>query len=215
MKFLLFFVSFIFSIIFYVFHGLSKWRDVFWDRISNSIKLESFSSNLLIESFIFLLIGIIFLYLFSEFKNKGQTKLVEYKTEIFYFIFYIIFIFYIYFFNKILDLFILSIIISFVFSDILFNHLSNISALDKQKINLKYFWLILNYISWLLSMYYIFINDIVFIPLSILIFNIFFNILVHKKYTNYISLLFSGIIILFLFYSLFFSLFEIYIYNIL
>lgn len=211
MKFILFFVSFVFSIIFYIFYGLSKWRDIFWDRISNSINLESFSSNLLIESFIFLLIGIIFLYIFSEFKKKGQSKLVEYKTEILYFLFYIVFIFYIYFFNKGIDYFLLIIIITFVISDIFFNHLSNISSLFNYKTNIRHLWLILNYISSWFSVYYIFYNNIYFIPLVILIFNIILNLLIHKKYNNYISLLISILIIIFLFYSLFFSLFELYI----
>jgi hypothetical protein len=211
MKFLLFFVSFIFSIIFYTFHWLSKWKDIFWENISNTFPLLSFSWNLLIESFIFIFIGIIFLYLFSDFKNKGSIKLESYKTEIIYFLFYIFFIFYIYFLNSTININLIIIIISFILSDILFNHLSNISSLIKYKSKFRYLWLIINYIATWLSVFYIYKNWVNFIPLAILIFNITFNILVHKKYTNYISLLISILIILFLLYSLFFSLFELYI----
>ena len=211
MKFLLFFISLVYSIIFYTFYNLSKWKDVFWNRINNFVELQSISWNLLIESFIFLLIGIIFLYFFSSLKSKWQKKIENYKIEILYFLFYSISIFYIYFFNNWLDDFSILIIILFILSDLIFNHLSNIKYLYKNKVFLKYLWLILNYIVSTLSIYYIYDNWIYFIPFFILIFSILFNFLVHKRFTNYISLFISILIILFLFYSLFFSLFELYI----
>lgn len=185
--------------------------DIFWDKISNSVSLISFSSNLLIESFIFLLIWITFIYVFSDLKDKWDSKITEYKIEIFYFLYYAIFIFFIYFFNTWIDFFLLTIIISFVFSDILFNHLSNISALEKHKIDVKYIGLILNYVSSGLSVFYIIANNISFIPFFILLFSLIFNVLIHKNYTNYISLIVSILISLFLFYSLFFLIFELYI----
>lgn len=211
MKFLLFFVSFIFSIIFYIFYNLTIKKDILWNTISNSIELLSFSWNLLIESFLFIFIGIIFIYLFSDLKYKWNTKIGNYKIEILYFLFYIFSIFYIYFINNWFSFYITIIIIFFILSDILFNHISNIIFFKKHKENLKYLWLILNYISSLLSIYYIFNNSIEFIPFIILIFNIIFNILIHKNYINYISLLLSIFTILFLFYNLYLFLFEIYI----
>lgn len=214
MKFLLFFVSFIFSLIFYVFHNLTIWKDILWNSISNSVELLSLSSNLLIESFIFLLIGIFFIYLFSDFKNKWNTKLINYKLEIAYFLFYIYFISYIYFFNNWININILLIIIIFILSDISFNYISNIKSLEKFIIKFRYLWLILNYISSLLSIYYISINGLEVVLLVILIFNIIFNFLIHKKYINYISLLFSILVILFLLYNLYLFIFELYIYNI-
>lgn len=213
MKFLLFFVSIIFSVIFYIFYSLTKWRDIFWEKISNSYNFVSFSGNLLIESFVFVLLSIMFLYLFSNLKEKWSNKIKNYKTEIFYFIFYIILIFYIYFFNKNINLSIAIIIIFFIIWDMIFNHISNIYTLINQKIKLRYIGLVINYIVSLLSILYIYKNNISilsFIPILILIFNIYFNILIHKKYINYISLFFSLFTILFLFYNLFFLIIKLY-----
>jgi|SaaInlV_120m_DNA_4_1040238.scaffolds.fasta_scaffold02283_5 hypothetical protein len=214
MKFLLFFVSLIFSLIFYIFHNLSIWKDFFWKKIEidPNLNLVSFSSNILIESFVFLLIWVIFLYFFSNLKNKWSAKLEWHKIEIFYFLFYIVFLFYIYFYNNSFDYSLLIIVILFLISDILFNHISNILSLSKYKKNLRYFWLVLNYICSVFSVYYIFSTDNNhFIAVLILIYSISFNVLLHKKYTNYISLFLSILIILFLIYNLSFFLFELYI----
>lgn len=211
MKFLLFFVSIIFSIIFYIFQSLSKGKDIFWNKISNTYELASFSWNLLIESFVFVLIAIIFLYFFSNLKENGTKKLQSYKTEIFYFAFYTILVFYIYFFSKNINTSQIIIIILFIIWDSTFNHISNIHALIKQKSNLRYFWLIINYVVTGLTIFYIYSKWAAFIPLIIIIFNIFFNFLIHKKYTNYVSLFISILSALFLIFYLWFSLFEIYI----
>ena len=211
MKFLLFFISLIFSIIFYIFANLSNWKNILWNTINNPLDLQWFSQNLLIESFVFLLIWIIFLYFFSNLKSKWQTKLKAYKLEVYYFLYYILFIFYIYFFNKWFDFYLISLIITFVLSDMIFLHISNIHQLDKFKIKLKYTWLILNYISSLLAIFYIHKYSLHFIAVFILVFNLFLNIVVHKKYINYVSLFFSIIISLFLLYSLYFFIFGLYI----
>ena len=214
MKFLLFFISLIFSLIFYIFHWLSKWKDIFWERISNSVDLVSFSNNLLIESFVFLSIWIIFLYSFSNIKSKSNSKLLNYKYELIYFIFYIIFIYSLYFFNFLINYILLILIILFIFSDVLFNYISNINIFSNNKSKIRQFGLILNYSSSIISIIYIFKYDVYIIPILILLFNIVFNILIHKKYTNYISLLVSIINIWFIFYFLYFLLIELYIYYI-
>ena len=227
MKFLLFFVSFIFSIIFYFFHKLSNWKNIFWNDIHNTninntpnafgntiqdnLIIGSFSWNLLIESFIFLFIGIFFLYIFSDLKSKWQSKLRTYKIEILYFMYYIIFIYYIYFLSKWIGSFNKVLIVIFVCFDIIFNHLSQLPSLYKYKINLRYIWLIINYLTILISIYLIRSKWVHFIPVYILIYNIFFNTLIHKKYTNYISLFMSILTTLFLIYSLFFFLIKKYI----
>jgi hypothetical protein len=228
MKFLLFFVSFIYSIIFYSFHNLSKWKNIFWHNIQYStwvttpnafgntvqenLVASSFSWNLLIESFIFLFIWIIFLYIFSDLKSRWQSKLVNYKIIILYFLYYIFLIFYVYFYSKNLSLYYIILIIIFIFFDSIFNHISQLSAFKRHKINLKYVWLIANYITTFISIYYINKEWIHFITFYILLFNIFFNILVHKKYINYISLFISIVSILFLIYSLFFLLIKLYVF---
>jgi len=211
MKFLLFFVSTIFSTIFFIFYSLTKQKSFFWNTISNKYELLSFSPSLLIESFCFAIIWILFLYLFSNLKNKKSNNLQTYKIEIIYFIFYIIFIFYIYFINKNIDVFKLIIMILFIWWDMIFNHISNIKTLIKYKIKLRYLWLFINYFVTILSFYYIFSKWISFIPVIIIIFNIVFNILVHKKYINYISLFFSIVSIIYLLYNLLFFILEVYI----
>lgn len=210
MKFLLFFVSILFSFIFYVFHSLSQGRDIFWEKISNSYIFESFSWNLLIESFSFVLIGVIFVYLFSSLKEKWAFKLKSYKTEIMYFLFYIFLIFYIYFyfFTKDLNIYLLVLIILFIVWDVIFNHISGIKQLSPYKIKLRYFWLFTNYVVSYFSIFYIYKYWIAYIPVSILLFSIFFNFLVHKKFKNYISLFNSIIFIWFLSYSLYFFLYK-------
>lgn len=211
MKFLLFFVSLIFSYIFYIFYNLTKWKNYLWNIIQNPVNLSSFSWNLLIESFIFLLIWIIFLYFFSDLKVWWKEKTWVYKNEVMYFIFYTLFIFYMFFFNKWFDSFIIIIIIIFVLSDVFFNHLSYISRLNSYKIKFRYIWLLLSYLNTLLSFYYILKNGINLILLFVLFFNFYFNLIVHKKYTNYISLIVSTSIIFFLFYCLYFFVIKIYI----
>jgi len=217
MKFLLFFISLVFSIIFYIFYNLSIWKDIFWNEISNSVKLVSISNNLLIESFIFFFIWIVFLYKFSDFRKKTEEKIINdskilnYKYEILYFIFYSIFIYILYFLNFSVDSILLLSIILFVTSDLLFNHISNSKIFIKNKINIRIIWLILNYFSSLISVFYILNNENYLISVLILLYNIVFNILIHKKYTNYISLLFSILSIGFLFYILYLQLFELYI----
>lgn len=203
MKFLLFFVSIVFSYIFYIFYNLTKWKNYFWSIAQNPVNFDSLSWNLLIESFLFLLIWIFFLFLFSSFKpNIKQNKWI-YKNEILYFVYYIFFIFYIYFFNKWFESITIIILLFFVLSDVLFNHISNIKIYSNYKIKLRYIWLILNYISTIFSFYHIFNNWLNIILIFILIFNLYFNLVVHKKYINYISFLISITIILVFIYSIY------------
>lgn len=208
MKFLLFFVSFIFSFIFYTFYNLSIWKDIYWNIIENKVFLQSLGWNLLIESFLFLFIWFFFLYIFSGIKWK--EKFVTYKFEIIYFLYYFLFISYIYFFKIDLNLFFIILIIIFIFSDILFNHISFIKRLKGKKIILRYIWLLLNYISSLISFYFIYKNWLSFIPSYIILFNIIFNFFVHKRYINYISLFFSILNLFFIIYYLYFFIFDIY-----
>jgi hypothetical protein len=214
MKFLLFFISLVFSFIFYIFHNLTIWQDIFWNSISNSANLVSLSWNLLIESFIFLIIWLFFLYNFSNSNlntNKWENKLLNYKYEILYFIFYFIFFYFLYFYNFGGNYLLVISIIIFIISDILFNHISNIKKFNKNKINIRILWLILNYFSSIISIYYILYEQNYVLSILILLYNIVFNLLVHKNYTNYISLFISIWIIGFLFYMLYFFLFELYI----
>ncbi len=212
MKFLLFFVSGIFSFIFYIFYCLSIWKDIFLNTIFNSVYLNSFSWSLLIESVIFFLIGIFFVIIFSEKKVVIKKIPISFNNNLVsHIIFYYILWIYSYFNKDIFNFILIINILLFIISDLLFNYFSNLNSLNKNKISIRILWLILNYISSFISVYYILNNDIYLVSILILIFNIIFNINVHKKYTNYISLLISILSIGFLFYILYFWLFELYI----
>ncbi len=226
MKFLLFFVSIFFSFVFYVFYSLWEWRTVLWEQITitqewtwtwevievvQTIDFDTISWNLLIESFIFIFIGIIFLYIFSDIKyNKSNkpSKIGAYKIEILYLLFYIIGVFYIFFFNKEYSLLFISSFLIFFISDILFNHVSNIKKIETKKLIIRYVSLILNYISSIIIIFATIISWIYFIAIWIIIFNIFFNIYIHKNYNNIISLLISIVLIWFLIYIFAFSSLE-------
>jgi len=209
MRLLLFFISFLFSFIFYIFHSLSLWLNIFWENIYNKSEFNSLSWNLLIESFIFFLIWMLFVFYFSPL-NWEKSLLVN-KKRVFYFVFYIFFWSLIYFWNFYYDKIIIAWITIFIFWDICFNLFSNLNIFKPQKNNLRYFGLILNYISTLIWFIYFYLEWFSLFLFSIFIFNIFFNIDVHKKYINYISLLFSIFISCFLMYFLFLELYEIYI----
>ncbi len=199
MRLLLFFISALFSYIFYVFYNLSKWKNLFWWEVLSSLKLESLSWNLLLESIMFFVIWIIFIFYFSPKPSKNSNYANE-NIKLLYIFFYITlcFTYFLWVFN--IDFFILSTIIIFIFWDISFNILSNLKYFERQKLWLRYFWLFLNYTSVFVSLYYIFnINFSIFL-IIILVFSVFFNFFIHKKYINYISLFVSILIFIFLLY---------------
>jgi hypothetical protein len=198
MRFLLFFISFLFSLIFYIFYLLSKWENIFWEEILNVGSIVWISWNLLIESIIFIVIWIIFIILFSPLNQDRKTI----NKEIFYNILFYIFLlvplyFQIFSANKA----IIILIIIFIFWDICFRILSNVSIFVKEKIKLRYFWLALNYLTVISSLFYVFLVDFSYYLLLISVFSAIFNFQVHKKYWNYISIVLSiGIVISLLFY---------------
>jgi len=208
MRLLLFFVSFIFSFIFYNFYLLSNWLNIFWDSTFYNLEVKSIFWNLLIESVFFIMIWIIFILSFTSYDEKN--KWLDYK-KIIYMIFYIflLFPFYFKFFEVNNTIFIF--VIMFIFWDISFKYISNIKHFQNQKINLRYFGLILNYLVFISANAYFYIVDFSYFLASIIIYSIVFNFNVHKNYTNYISLFLSIISSLFLIYYLFLKIKEIYI----
>lgn len=77
MNFLLFFVSAIFSLIFYIFYLASVGWTFFWYIFESRLSLDLFSWNLLIETTVFLLIAIFLFLWFTSFekKEKKESKL--------------------------------------------------------------------------------------------------------------------------------------------
>lgn len=206
MRLLLFVISFLFTFIFYIFHLLSKWLDIYWNKISEPIALESLSGNLLIESFLFLLINFFILFYFLPLNKRKWNKVS--KIWFFYLLFYIILFFIIYFIESFLNTYVSIFLIIFLFSDIIFNFISNFTFLEKQKIDLRIFWLILNYINILLWFFILIKQDFFILVFYIIIYNIIFNLYIHKQFTNYVSLTFSISSVLIIFYVLFLQLEE-------
>lgn len=208
MRLLLFFVSFIFSFIFYNFYLLTNWVNIFWDNTFYNLKVQSIFWNLLIESVFFIMIWIIFILAFTTYDEKN--KWLDNK-KILYIIFYIflLFPFYFKFFDVNSTVFIF--VTMFIFWDISFKYISNIKHFQNQKINLRYFGLILNYLVFISANTYIYLVNFSYFLFLIVLYSIVFNFFIHKNYTNYISLFLSIISFLFLIYYLFLKIEEIYV----
>lgn len=74
MNFLLFFVSAIFSLIFYIFYLASVWWTFFWYIFESKLSLDLFSWNLLIETTVFLLIAIFLFLWFTNLEKQQKDK---------------------------------------------------------------------------------------------------------------------------------------------
>lgn len=208
MRLLLFLVSFLFSIIFYWFYNLTQWKNILWNEMYK-LSLDSISWNLLIETIIFLSIWIIFIFYFTPL-NTDKALWVN-KTSFFYFIFYTFLLTPIFFSIISLNFIIWIFIFIFIFWDILFSYLSNLEKFSSDKLKFRFLGLIVNYLSAILSTFYIFILDFSYYLFLIILFSIFFNIEIHKRYTNYPSLFLSIILIILLIYYLFLKLYDFYI----
>ncbi len=219
MRLLLFFVSSLFSFIFYSFYNLNNWKTILWndryaielESIFNYLGLETWIS-LLFLSVLFLTIAITFVIYFSPLKISENTN--KYKIDksiLYYSLFYILLITPLYFgfFNY--DLLIIFFIILFIIWDFSFNHLPKLPFLKKYELDLKYFWLILNYLIWISSLFYIYIIEFSYYLFFIVLFLIFFNYQVHKNYINYISLVYSLFIATLLFLYFILKIIDLYI----
>ncbi len=77
MKFVLFFISLIFSFIFFIFYRLTKWDLVFFDYVKITRNLDSISWNLIFETIFFLFLGIFLFVYFSNTKPKIISNISE------------------------------------------------------------------------------------------------------------------------------------------
>jgi hypothetical protein len=153
-------------------------------------------------------VWIIFLFSFSSLdKDWKYIKKESFYSVIFYLILLIPFSFSLFWVNKS----IIFLIIVFILGDFLFRILSNIPIFSEKKINIRYFWLILNYVSTLTSLLYIVFINFSYYAILICLFNIIFNYQVHKKYWNYVSLFLSILVIIVLFLYLFLKLKDLYV----
>lgn len=207
MRLLLFFIWALYSIIFYLFHLLSIGEEIIfiWQK---NIEFSSISWNFLLESILFLVIWILFVIFFTPLK-KGSKNISQISLGrfLFYIALFIPLILWSFFINKK----IIILLISFVFSDILFSFISNFKDFAKNKIKIRTIWLILNYILTLfliLNIYYFNFSYYIFL---MLFYSLFFNFYIYKEYKNYMSLFIFIIILFFIFFNLFLNLQKLYI----
>lgn len=210
MRLLLFLISITFSFLFYSFHLLLQWKWVFWNIVAKpEVEILPISGSFLIESTIFLVLAFLLLVAFTPLSK--DTKKID-KGILYYSLFYLFLLIPLYFWLFSSWKMIILILLIFVFWDLSFNLLSNIKTLKEQKINIRYFWLGLNYLSVALSIMYIFLYWLSYYIFLISIYNIIFNYKIHKKYTNYISLLISFILTSSIIYYLFLLIKKLYIF---
>lgn len=204
MRLLLFFVSLLFSSIFYSFYKLLNWQTILWNQsytwefssLFNYFWIDS-SFWIIFFSIFFLTVGIFLVLYFSPLDiNKNNKRIIK-KSKISYIIFYIILLtpLYFWFFNY--DFLILILAFLFIIWDFCFFYLANLPFFKKYELNLKYFGLISNYMVGLVSIFYIYIIEYSYYLWLIILFSIIFNFYVHKNFTNYISLLYSILLIIF------------------
>ena len=81
MNFLLFFVTFIFGIIFYIFYKANIWWDFLWFKFENSLFLDSISWNILIESISFFIIAFFLFLWFSNYNFRKKEAIFTLDTK--------------------------------------------------------------------------------------------------------------------------------------
>lgn len=195
---LLFFsVSLIFSFIFYSFFELSQGKDIYGALFTSPKPFSSLTGNLFFETVAFFLAGLVLFFLFSNILKRKNNKKNEFLKN-YYFLYWALFscMFVFPFIFK--DNFILLAIIFFIFWESCFHIISERTFFQEQKVSIKYFGLALNYLSVLTSLFYLVNIGFSLMLFAILGYSIVFNYLLHKQYTNYVSLFVSGIISLFL-----------------
>jgi len=78
MNYLLFFITSIFSFIFFIFYKLNSWDNFFWYSLNSGKNFSSLSGNLIIESMAFLILAI---FLFIYFSNNSLKIKIENKIK--------------------------------------------------------------------------------------------------------------------------------------
>lgn len=154
-----------------------------------------------INSFLILLIFPTLLYHDKKIAKKDMfdhVTLIHFSSYIFS-----VFLFYFYFYLLHQNLIFWVSFIATLFGMIWFEILPKINFLKKDKIVLRYIGIIFTYIGIIFGIIYLSFN-FSFIILGILILQTFYNLYIHKKYTNYVSLF---LWVMLFFYVLYYSIF--------
>jgi len=215
MRLLLFSIPIIYSFIFFIFYNLSNWLDVFWNNLNIWYNLITLSTNLLFETVVFFIIGVIFYGYFIDLSwgkisnNKNTYDIFIYKKymkNIFYIIIsFTLFFITSYLLNIIINNKALLLNLTWILFNVLFYFIFvKFYFFKKIKLTLKKLSLIFIYISSISWIYYLYFFDINYIILFTIFYSILFNFKIHYKYTNIISLVFWVILLIFTIYYLFF-----------
>lgn len=216
MRFLLVFISFIFSFIFLLFYTASIWKNIFFQQTDNFFFWKSLFWEMWITSVIFLCI-IIFIFIYFKAKNKEQITNINngpvqninfltyiLSTILLYFTIWIILFIWNIDLNFIVFAFTLGIWIYFISKYLFYTrHISK-----EIYLSLKIFSVLSWYIASIIGLLYIMFVQENLLFLLILVFVWFFHVYIHVTYENIISLLFWIITFIFSLYRLIVYLFP-------
>jgi len=205
MKYILSFVSLLFWIIFYFFYILNSSNNIFWHDIINNFALLGFMPNLIIYPIIFLFLSLFF---YINFSNKIKEK-INAKDNYIKILFFIIIILSFLLKDIIFNNFVLFLgIYFFIFSNFIYAFLFNTKKYLKK---IRAIWIISNYLSIILIIIYWFTKQINIFIFIILIYWIFFNFDINKRFSNLISLIFSILSLVLAIYFIFILIYDLYI----
>ena len=216
-SYLILLINFIFFSLFFINSRFSLFRDfikintilfslyylfyysyLFFNQIHNFVLVDFINSLFLLSSFI--------LILYNDKKLLNQKKFDEIIIAYFSLFLFVFFSFYIYVF----DVFSLSYIlffVSFLLSALIYFFFTKISFLSQNISLLRWISFIFSYISIISAFYILIFLGFNFLVFLILCYLIYFNILVHRKFENYISFLFANIWVVFIIYYSYFKIF--------
>jgi len=219
MRLLLFFISILFSFIFYVFYLYSIWKNIFLDKLDVFYNIDVFSTNLIYEAIVFFVIWILFFVYLTDFKKEKELIKNKHKInflinkEVFKLNFLtttllLISVLSFIGISYILKYFITSIYLVlfylwFIYHIIFFFFLTKVKIFIFYKKILKIISLLFLYISSISWAYFLFNNDLNYLILWTIVYSISFNLRIHFKYSNIISLFFWIFWIIFLIFLFF------------
>ncbi len=217
-------ISIVFSLIFLFFYLSNENKTILDYSFENNIYFESLFWNPILEAIGFSLVWF-FLYIYltwiffkikkepenkKEEENKKNEFLSKYKKEVLFGFFILLVAFFLFYFAYTYlyknIIFYLVFILSF-FSGAIFFYLTKLERFRDKIILLRIISIILSYISIFLIIIYIikYPLDIYIVLISLYLW--LFNLFIHLKFENYISLIFWIITLIFLLYSLYYSYF--------
>jgi len=179
------------SIIFSLFYLVNYFYIIFTDN--NYFTLVDF-----INSFLILLIFLTLLYFDKQITKKENFDVPLVANFSVYIFWVFLFYFYFYIFHQNI-IFWISFISTF-FGMIWFEVLPKINFLKEDKITLRYIWIIWTYLWIIFGMIYLWFYKFSLAIFIILFLQSVYNIFIHRKYINYVSLFFWILLIIYLFY---------------